>query len=78
MVTKQDLIGEIESIGVVTCTLLGGDSFSIGSADYWLGGDAKYYMCDLLGNVEYTSVISIVNALFEYLNKIGESIEDMD
>jgi hypothetical protein len=35
-------------------------------------------MCDFIGNVEYNTIESCVNALFAYLDKKGLEIEETD
>ena len=78
MVEKKELIAEIEAIDVVSCTTSGGNSFYIGTDSYWIGGSDDGFMCDFIGNVEYFSAESCVNALFRYLDEINETIEDID
>lgn len=78
MISKQELIEAIASMNVVRCTLGDGDTFNIGTADYWIGGTENGFMCDLLGNVEYSSAISVVEALFAYLDELGEMIQEID
>jgi len=78
MVDKKKLIEQCGGMDVVHCTLTSGDSFDIGTADYWIGGSEGRFMCDFIGNVEYNTIESVVNALFAYLNKWGLEIEETD
>ena len=78
MVTKQELVEQTSGMDVVHCTLTSGDTFDIGTADYWIGGSEGRFMCDFIGNVEYNTIESCVNALFAYLNKEGLEIEETD
>jgi hypothetical protein len=78
MVTKQELVEQTGGMDVVHCILTSGDSFDIGTADYWIGGSEGRFMCDFIGNVEYNTIESCVNALFAYLDKKGLEIEETD
>jgi hypothetical protein len=76
MVTKEELIEELGNIDVCHCTLSDGSTCDIGEAGYWIGG-GDGYMCDMLGNVEYDSVPSVVNALFAYISGEGLTMEEI-
>jgi len=78
MVSKKELIDELDGMDVVKCVLDSGTTFEIGVADYWIGGSSEGFLCDFIGNVEYPTKESCVNALFNYLDKIGEIIEEVE
>ena len=78
MVDKGELLAEMENTDVVHCTLSDGYSLDIGTSAYWVGGSENGYMCDLLGNVEYSTKEGVVNALYAYLDTINASIEEID
>lgn len=78
MITKIELINEMQDIDVVRCIMSDGYEFHIGQADYWVGGTDDGYMCDLIGNIQYPSIDSCVNALFSYMDKNGMSIESIE
>jgi hypothetical protein len=78
MVTKQELIDEMGCTDVVHCDLSSGDSFDVWTADYWIGGSEGRFMCDFIGNVEYNTIESCVNALFAYLDKKKLQIAEID
>jgi hypothetical protein len=78
MVTKEQLIDQLGNCDVIHCELDSGDSFDIGTSDYWIGGSEGHFMCDFIGNVEYNTIESCVNALFAYLGKTGLEIEETD
>jgi hypothetical protein len=78
MITKETLLTDIEIHGVCTCTLTDGTTFHIGDADFWISSEEGGYMCDLLGNVTYSSKESCVNALFEYMDGRGFRIESVE
>jgi hypothetical protein len=78
MVTKQELIDQLHEQDVIFCALTSDDSFSIGTATYWLGGNEGRFMCDFIGNIEYNTIEACVNALFAFLDKEGLEIEETD
>jgi hypothetical protein len=77
MVTKEEVLSELESAEVVTLIMTDGYSFDIGVASNWVGGSDNGFMCELLGNREYSSKESCVNSLFDYLEKEKMEIEDV-
>lgn len=78
MVTKEEVLAELEMFDTVKLTMSDGYSFDIGVASNWVGGSENGFMCELLGNVEYSSKESCVNAVFAYLKKENMEIEEVD
>ena len=78
MVTKEDVLAELDVSDTVKLTMSDGYTFDIGVAANWIGGSESGYMCDLLGNVEYTSKKSCVNAVFAYIKKENMEVEEVD
>jgi len=78
MISRDELIDEMEDTDVVHGELSDGCSFDIGASDYWIGGSGKGFMCDYLGNIEYSSKENVVDALFSYIQKNGIEIVDID
>ncbi len=77
VISKDELIDLLNSCDVVNCTMHDDTSFSIGIADYWIGGNDGY-ICELLGNVEYGSIKACVNALYDYMDRHDYYIKDID
>ena len=78
MITKEEILAELEMSDIVKLTMPDGYSFDIGVASNWIGGSENGFMCDLLGNVEYSSKKSCVNAVFAYIKKENMEIEEID
>lgn len=76
MITKEELIEELGTTDICHCTMSDGSDCDIGESSYWIGG-GNGYMCDMLGNVEYSSIESVVNALFVYIESEGLTIEEV-
>jgi len=64
---KDEIMQAINDLGYISIVLSDGDIVAIGDADNWLGGSDEGYMCDALGNVEYSSIENCVDALITYL-----------
>ena len=78
MITKEEVLAELEMSDTVKLIMSDGYSFDIGVALNWIGGSENRFMCDLIGNVEYSSKESCVNAVFAYLKKENLEIEEID
>jgi hypothetical protein len=78
MVTKEEVLAELEMSDIVKITMSDGYTFEIGVASNWIGGSENGFMCELLGNIEYSTKESCVNAVFAYLKKEKMEIEEVD
>jgi len=78
MIAKQELEEAIRDIGTVKITLSDGYSYDVGDAENWVGGRPGFFMSDLMGNVLYTQIGTLVTAIYAFLAKDGRFIEEMD
>jgi hypothetical protein len=78
MVTKQDFLNELAMCDKITCTTTDDYRFDAGVSNNWIGGSDNGFMCDLLGNIEYSSAESLACAIFSYLENDNLNIAEID
>ena len=73
--TREEIIEELgifEEVSLSTEDL----SIEIAGGDSFVGGTEDGYICDYLGNVQYSSIESVVDALMDSLSEL--EIEYLD
>ena len=78
----MSLVDEIKNCGSgQSCNIILSDdsTYEVGRADCWIGGEDDGWMCDLLGNVCYSTAESLAHALVKYVeNELHLEITDID
>lgn len=71
----EEMIGTIQEFGQCTIYLSDGDMICIEPAENFIGGEEGYYMCDVLGNIQYYDIANICEEVLEYIEVDIDSIE---